>query len=27
VRHRPLDGLTDRQREILQLIAEGETTK
>jgi len=27
VRNRPLDGLTDRQREILQLIAEGETTK
>jgi DNA-binding NarL/FixJ family response regulator len=27
VRNRPLDCLTDRQREILQLIAEGETTK
>jgi DNA-binding NarL/FixJ family response regulator len=24
---KPLEGLTDRQREILQLIAEGETTK
>jgi DNA-binding NarL/FixJ family response regulator len=27
LRNKPLEGLTDRQREILQLIAEGETTK
>jgi len=27
LRNKPLDCLTDRQREILQLIAEGETTK
>jgi two-component system, NarL family, response regulator LiaR len=27
LRNKPLDRLTDRQREILQLIAEGETTK
>jgi DNA-binding NarL/FixJ family response regulator len=27
LRNKPLDQLTDRQREILQLIAEGETTK
>jgi DNA-binding NarL/FixJ family response regulator len=27
LRNKPLDSLTERQREILQLIAEGETTK
>jgi len=27
LRNKPLEGLTDRQREVLQLIAEGETTK
>ena len=27
LRNKPLEGLTERQREILQLIAEGETTK
>jgi DNA-binding NarL/FixJ family response regulator len=27
MRNKPLDSLTERQREILQLIAEGETTK